>query len=787
MYTIAMAISAGLMIALPLWQGHPVVPLDLSASFLQQPKEHPERLLPRKPGHKVITVMSGVHVPFQFRFHICNGLTNQRLQLLDGVLAGLFLGAQILLPKDIMLNGAQFVSVVDHNMKPLTHIFNMSKFEALTQRMFYDFWCRVPRRRLRASKLWCNDKAPPAISYEAMFDNAESIETPKKWTPEGLLEKGEDVFKQVQIEDVEDPLSIKSIKTLRITVPCEFWFQLKVVEGNAFWEEFWKLNAALEFNDDILQLGKLGQTLLLDRFGRSAVDKVRQLGYKSPDSFDGGFHVVHLRAETDWQQHCKIWSSWRAKRDNCMNNTFHIGNVLLSEGISPALPVYLATGLSEIEIQALRERPTMYSFFNIYTVVTKGMLGLTADVGNQREYWAAMDYIFSEKADWFVGNSISTFSALIMEVRLRQKKKSLPYNGGTMALEDINSIRSNTRTIIPPMRPEIKWLFTLPRNVQKNDLVFNMTMLAVRSAGEETGLIPVCVTAMDPNTTILVQLIGMGVRVIYHTPTWLEYVERKMRQNGASEFELDALVSLWLHIDIPILGLMDDFVLYTDIDVVFIGDIFWKNLLGKKHVEQREQLQRHLFDKTDNKFFEHFAKASSVGGIPKFLSVAEMPSEGRKTTEKSGGSAEFGAALRCDDSCSVQLLHLRTLRDTHDAFRRFVSHALPQRAPRTTSQTEATATMISDTATYCVPCFFTSFYTSFSILPPNLVWKPDRIRTNIVHLKSATCHNVTYSTDTDKRDINKTSMQTKINECFEFGDCLASHMDPCAPYQAYVR
>jgi len=805
MCTIAAGISAILMIALPLWQGYLVVPSDMSASFLQQPREQTERLVPRKPGQRAITVMRGVQVPFQFRFHICNGLTNQRLQLLDGVLAGLFLGAQILLPKDIMLNGAQFVSVVDHNMKPLSHIFNMSKFEALTQKMFYDFWCRVPRRRLRASKLWCNDKAPPAIVfYEAMFDNAESIETPKKWTPEDLLETGEDVFKQMKIERVEDLVSIKNIKTLRITVPCEFWFQLKVVEGNAFWEEFWKLNAALEFNEDILQLGKLGQTLLLDRFGHTASDKIRQLGYKSPDSIDGGFHVVHLRAENDWQQHCKIWSSWREKRDNCMNNTFHIGNVLLSEGISPALPVYLATGLSEIEIQALREKPTMYSFFNIYTVVTKGMLGLTADVGNQREYWAAMDYIFSEKADWFVGNSISTFSALIMEVRLRQKKLSLPYNGGSMALEDINCIRSNTRTIIPPMRPEIKWLFTLPRNVQKNDLVFNMTMVAVRSAGEKTGLIPVCVTAMDPNTTILVQLIAMGVRVIYHTPTWLEDVERKMRRNGASEFELDALVSVWLHIDIPILGLMDDFVLYTDIDVVFISDIFWKNLLGKKHVGQREQLQRHLFDKTSNKFFDHFAKASSYGGIPKFLAVADFGDEKKEKSEKSefGGSAvsEFGhghehsrsiapgaaAPSRCDSdrSCSVQLLHLRTLRDTHDAFRRFVSRALPQRA---TSQTEATT--ISDTsATYCVPCFFTSFYkSSISILPQNMVWKPNRIRTSIVHLKSATCHNVTYNTDADKSDITKTNMHNKLNECFDFGDCLASHMDPCAPYQAYVR
>ena len=74
-------------------------------------------------------------MPFQFEFHVCNGLTNQRIQLLDGALAGLFLGAQIVLPKTIMLNGAQFVSVTDHNMQPLDHIFNMTRFETMVQQL----------------------------------------------------------------------------------------------------------------------------------------------------------------------------------------------------------------------------------------------------------------------------------------------------------------------------------------------------------------------------------------------------------------------------------------------------------------------------------------------------------------------------------------------------------------------------------------------------------------------------------------------------------------------------
>lgn len=296
--------------------------------------------------------------------------------------------------------------------------------------------------------------------------------------------------------------------------------------------------------------------------------KARRFGYQFNNDLiqHGGYHVVHLRAEQDWYEHCKVWFSWREKRNNCMNNTFHIGNVLRSEGISPALPVYLATGLSEREIQNLRDLPSLQSFLNIYTVVTKGMLGLPVDVGNKREYWAAVDYMFSQNADWFVGNSISTFSALTMEVRSRQKMPVLPYNGGTMALEDMNCIRSNTLTVIPPMRPGIKWLFTLPRNIEQNDLVYNMTMVAVKSAAAKTGLIPVCVTAEDPNSTVLVKLVSMGVRVIYHRPAWLESAERYLQQKNVTLTQLDALLAQWLRIDIPILGVLDEFVLYTDLD-----------------------------------------------------------------------------------------------------------------------------------------------------------------------------------------------------------------------------
>ena len=81
-----------------------------------------------------------------------------------------------------------------------------------------------------------------------------------------------------------------------------------------------------------------------------------------------------------------------------------------------------------------------------------------------------------------------------------------------------------------------------------------MTMVAVKSTSAKTGLIPVCVTAEDPNSTVLVKLVSMGVRVIYHRPTWLESAEQFWEKKNASLTQLNALVAQWLRIDIPILG-----------------------------------------------------------------------------------------------------------------------------------------------------------------------------------------------------------------------------------------
>lgn len=62
-----------------------------------------------------------------------------------------------------------------------------------------------------------------------------------------------------------------------------------------------------------------------------------------------------------------------------MSNTFQIGNVLLLEGVNPALPVYLVTELSAEKMQELKKDQNFTNFFQVYTVVTKDMF---SDLGS---------------------------------------------------------------------------------------------------------------------------------------------------------------------------------------------------------------------------------------------------------------------------------------------------------------------------------------------------------------------------------------------------------------------
>ncbi|MCV6601210.1 MAG: hypothetical protein OIF54_06560, partial [Cohaesibacter sp.] len=119
-----------------------------------------------------------------------------------------------------------------------------------------------------AFKVWCADKPPPAIVYDDGVDvPIENLQLrPGDWGPDALIQVGESSF--TRIIERKSPKNVNGPHPIiQIREPCEFWFNVKVVEGNDFWDEFWKIHQALTFNDEIIRLGEQTKRIFLNLFG----------------------------------------------------------------------------------------------------------------------------------------------------------------------------------------------------------------------------------------------------------------------------------------------------------------------------------------------------------------------------------------------------------------------------------------------------------------------------------------------------------------------------------------
>ena len=106
-----------------------------------------------------------------------------------------------------------------------------------------------------------------------------------------------------------------------------------------------------------------------------------------------------------------------------------------------------------------------------------------------------------------------------------------------------------------------------------------MTHIAVLSALHNTSLAPVCVHFGAPRAELAGWLRARGVRVVHHDrPAWratLANATSRMRAHRAKSplyASADAMVGTFLRVDLPVLGFVDEFVLYTDVDVLFLAD-----------------------------------------------------------------------------------------------------------------------------------------------------------------------------------------------------------------------
>ena len=368
--------------------------------------------------------------PLVVKINVCNGLTNQRIALVDGIVIGLLLGAQIALPDAVPLDGVQFMgSDVNRKMAPLSRMYDMAKLTATVRALYTDYWCDKSRRGKDTILAWCSAHERPVFVHKASASVIRAFNVTSHTEPERvkLFTVDADVrFDGDKLELLRRSL-LKQIAWLGsegrgfMNLGCTL-FRLLVSEADTdVWRLFWSVDDALEYTGSIAAAARRIVSGV-NRFGAQALRLAMLHGHDRLDNTSlRGFNVLHLRAEEDWLRHCKDWMGLDdgVHRDNCVNNTMSVAGALVSEGLDPRLPLYVCTGLSRAQLLAL-EVPGQYGggfaqLTKTFTVVTKEDLMAEADMRLMgREELAAVEFIVASRAETFVGNSVSTFSAFLL-------------------------------------------------------------------------------------------------------------------------------------------------------------------------------------------------------------------------------------------------------------------------------------------------------------------------------------------------------------------------------------
>ena len=148
------------------------------------------------------------------------------------------------------------------------------------------------------------------------------------------------------------------------------------------------------------------------------------------------------------------------------------------------------------------------------------------------------------------------------------------YNGGDIPLE---TVLFGEPTPEHTARKRLKWVFTV--NGDASRTFTEATQVAVASAIKNTQLAPVCVHIGPFGRLANWLQQQVGVRIIPHDPTWVQSIElaakaaRQHKDTSTNYLDARMMLATFARFDISTLGFVDKYLLYADVDVLFVAPV----------------------------------------------------------------------------------------------------------------------------------------------------------------------------------------------------------------------
>eukprot|EP01023_Acetabularia_acetabulum_P010098 TRINITY_DN145_c0_g1_i2.p1 TRINITY_DN145_c0_g1~~TRINITY_DN145_c0_g1_i2.p1 ORF type:complete len:618 (+),score=69.88 TRINITY_DN145_c0_g1_i2:36-1856(+) len=316
-------------------------------------------------------------------FQACNGFANQRISIVFGVLAGILSRRNVLLPR-LPLNGEQRqggdnIDGSSDNTMRFSQLYNMTVLQKVLQ------------------------KHSLLLLEQDQTNAADSEEIHK-------ADCGDMSFQQC----------LALVQSVNKTIDIGCGFPANLVTPDIL------LQHESLFNDILSGL------VPVDEYQKEIDEAIEKVGKIAGEDVSGKYNLLHLRVEEDWTEHCAIWSNIPdgIVRDNCMSNTDVVGDVLMGMLEDPSLPLVISYNTN---VDPANFEPAMQSINqHNFKVVTNTELNLKEF---QREVSAMINYFMALQAQQFIGNSVSSFSALMILERRGMQSWASYYNGGNIPMQ----------------------------------------------------------------------------------------------------------------------------------------------------------------------------------------------------------------------------------------------------------------------------------------------------------------------------------------------------------------